>query len=95
MTVVCGMNLYPSSVDRVVRRFDEVRECRVMISGERDMHEMAVGVGLERGSHADLPDQMAKCLAGSFGVRIPVRTVDAGTLPRFEMKARRWVRENS
>lgn len=31
-------------------------------------------------------------LRAAFSLRIPVRVAEKGSLPRFEMKARRWVR---
>ena len=31
-------------------------------------------------------------LQKSFSLRIPVETVESGTLPRHEMKARRWIK---
>ena len=95
MTVVRGVNLYPSSVDRVVRRFEAVEEYRVRLSGQRGMCEMAVEIELEPGADPSLADQLAQSLAAAFGLRIPVRTLEPNTLPRFEMKAKRWIREEN
>jgi hypothetical protein len=33
-------------------------------------------------------------LQDSFSLRIPVISVEAGTLPRYEMKAKRWLKIN-
>jgi phenylacetate-coenzyme A ligase PaaK-like adenylate-forming protein len=35
--------------------------------------------------------RVAAALRESLGLNVPVRIVDANTLPRFEMKARRFV----
>jgi phenylacetate-coenzyme A ligase PaaK-like adenylate-forming protein len=42
---------------------------------------------------AALVEQLEKTFQNSFSLRVPVTTVPSGTLPRFEMKARRWIRE--
>jgi phenylacetate-CoA ligase len=36
--------------------------------------------------------RIAESLQTSLHLRMPVQAVPAGTLPRFEMKARRWVK---
>jgi hypothetical protein len=35
---------------------------------------------------------LESALNNAFSLRIPVTCVPSGVLPRFEMKARRWVR---
>ncbi|MCG8457177.1 MAG: hypothetical protein MI919_12940, partial [Holophagales bacterium] len=93
MVVVRGVNLYPSSVDQVIRRFPEVREYRVELSTERSMTE--VHLVLEPVPGVDIQDlgrRVAEGLRTAFSLRIPVCFVDPETLPRFELKARRWHR---
>ena len=36
-----------------------------------------------------------KALTEAFSLRIPVQVAEIGSLPRFEMKARRWIRPGS
>ena len=36
---------------------------------------------------------MQKALGENLSLRIPVTVVATGTLPRFEMKAKRWIYE--
>ena len=39
-----------------------------------------------------LAEQIETALKASLSIRVPVTLVESGTLPRFEMKAKRWVR---
>jgi phenylacetate-CoA ligase len=93
MVIVRGVNVYPSAIEAVVRRFTEIAEYRVDLTDERGMAELAITIEPVKGADAksvakDLADELRAALA----LRIPVTTVGAGTLPRFEMKAKRWVK---
>jgi phenylacetate-CoA ligase len=95
MVVVRGVNLYPSAIDTVVRRFPEVAEYRVELWQERGMREARVVVepvpdlGVATGADG-LAERVADALRTSFQLRLPVTSVAPGALPRFELKAQRW-----
>ncbi len=88
MVVVRGVNLYPSAVDAVVRLVPEIVEYRVEISRRGSLAEMEVQIESEDESAAK---KLERALATAFSLRIPVTRVAARSLPRFELKARRWV----
>lgn len=94
MVAVRGTNLYPSAVEEVLRSDRGVGEFRVEIKVERGMAE--VSLLIEPAPAEDDPDGLAKRLADAlykaFGLRFSVSCVHRGTLPRFEAKAKRWVR---
>jgi len=74
-------------VDTVVRAMPEIAEYRVDISERGPLAE--VDVAIETGD-ATAPARLEREFAAVFSLRIPVRRVPHGELPRFEMKARRW-----
>jgi phenylacetate-CoA ligase len=76
-------------VDAVVRALPEVAEYRVHVTRNGAMTELAIEIESEDDTTAA---RLAAKLTESFTLRIPVTRVTAGTLPRFELKARRWVR---
>jgi phenylacetate-CoA ligase len=90
MVVVRGVNLYPSSVDAIVRRFSEVSEYQVSIDESSAMAELAMQVE----ATIEVAAAVEQALTEAFSLRIPVKAVENGTLPRFEMKARRWNRSS-
>jgi len=44
---------------------------------------------------AALSQRIETALRTAFKLRVPVALVPSGTLPRFELKAKRWVRQES
>jgi phenylacetate-CoA ligase len=92
MLVVRGVNIYPSAIDALVRSVPDITEYRVEVSRRGVLSELALQV--EAQGDASVRD-LERALTGAFALRIPVTRVECGTLPRFELKARRWVqREN-
>ena len=94
MVWVRGVNVYPTAVEAVVRRFPEVVEYRCTVSTRGARTELAVEVELQ-GNAIDTgaADAVGTALHEALGLTVPVRVVDADTLPRFELKARRFVVE--
>ena len=96
MISVRGVNLYPSGVDQIVRADREVAEYRVEVHNFGSKIEIMVVV--EPSSACSVASAMANRLAAAlrnaFGLRIDVTIADSG-LPRFEMKAQRWIRVSS
>ncbi len=92
MLVVRGVNIYPSAIDALVRSVPAITEYRVEVSQRGVLSELALQV--EAPGDASIRD-LERALSGAFALRIPVTRVECGSLPRFELKARRWVdREN-
>ena len=94
MVVVRGVNVFPGAVENLIRGFKGVAEYRVTLSAPESMTELAVQI--EPTSEVPHPEVLAQRLRCAFhtglGLRIPVTVALPGTLPRFEMKGRRWVR---
>jgi phenylacetate-CoA ligase len=83
----------PSAVESVVRRFREVAEYRATVATSGSLRELSVEIelmaGVDGGSH--VAALVAAALRESLGLTVPLRVVESNTLPRFEMKARRFV----
>ena len=86
LIIVRGVNIYPSSVEAIVRTF-EVDEFRLVRTLHLGMEELAVEVE----AHEDVARPLADALRQRLGVRIPTRMVSATSLPRFELKAKRVI----
>jgi phenylacetate-CoA ligase len=92
MAVVRGVNLYPSAIENVVRRFSEVAEFQVEHRKRDAMDEIELLVELEPGVDEEVLDRLQGRLRDTLSLRIPVRSSPPGSLPRFDFKARRWRR---
>jgi phenylacetate-CoA ligase len=94
MVVVRGVNVYPSAVEELVRACGGIAEYQVDITTERAMTEMRLRIEPEPGGgdREALAGRLAGLFQETLALRVPVTVVEAGTLPRFELKARRWNR---
>ena len=88
MVIVRGVNVYPSALDEIVRSMPEVGEYRATLDTRGSLMEL----GLEVEASEAVALELSRRLHRSLSLRVPVQVVSAGTLPRFELKARRWRR---
>ncbi len=87
MIVIRGVNIFPSTIEAIVRATSATAEFRVThICGE-GLAELRVEVeGTE-----PLADQLRSAFREKLGLRVDVQPVSLDSLPRFEAKSRRWV----
>ncbi len=94
MIIVRGVNIYPGAVEEIICAGGGVEEYRVHVRYQQALVELDVEI--EPASGVDGPALAARLVERfqhAFALRVPVAIAPAGTLPRFEMKARRWVKE--
>jgi phenylacetate-CoA ligase len=84
------VNLYPSQVEDIVRRYSAITEFVIERRRVRQMDEVALLVETD-GEDASI-ERLEADLRQALGVRLQCRVVPAGTLPRSELKAKRIVR---
>lgn len=94
MVIVRGVNIYPDAVEKIIREQTAVAEFRIEVRNEKAMTELHVIVEPREDFPNDpaLAQTLEAALKSAFALRIPVTLAEPGTLPRFEMKAKRWVR---
>ncbi len=90
MVTVRGVNVFPAGVENIIRKFPEVDEFRIVVSKFKQMDEMDIEVELCEGASPDVVHQLAVKLDSMLSFRPRVHHVARNTLPRFEMKAKRF-----
>jgi phenylacetate-CoA ligase len=85
MVVVRGVNIYPSSIEAALRQFPDVDEFRIIVTREGELDEVAIEV---EAPEARIPE-IERALRIALNLRTPVAVAPPGSLPRFELKARR------
>jgi len=85
MLIVRGVNVYPSALADVLHRFPAVTEYRVIVTKEGEMDEIALQVECPPAILPAIQEELRIAL----NLRVPVEAVEPGSLPRFELKARR------
>jgi phenylacetate-CoA ligase len=97
MLTVRGVNVFPSALEGIVRRFAAVDEFQIEVFRRGAMDELRLLIEVEGGAAAAaLVDETVRGLAEAvrrdLGIRVDVAAVPGRTLPRYELKARRVVR---
>ena len=87
---VRGVNVFPSAVENIIRRFKEVDEFRVTVYKEREMDEMTVEVELIEGADTTIAVAIGQAIDTALSFRPNMHLVPRGQLPRFELKSRRF-----
>lgn len=90
MVTVRGVNVFPAGVENIIRGFAEVDEFRVTVRKFREMEEMEVEIELRHDSDPGIARALAERLDVVLSFRPRVEVVERETLPRFELKARRF-----
>lgn len=95
MVVIRGVNIYPSAIDEIIRSCAQVAEYRVTIHNDQALAELRVEVEpVPNCPDPNLANRIEKALSSALALRIPVRLVNPDSLPRFELKAKRWIRNS-
>ena len=87
MVVIRGVNIYPSSIEAIIREYDSIKEFRIVYYTEQEMNQVKIQI---EGPEEVVPI-LASLLRKRLGLRIEVERVEDDSLSRFTMKARRVI----
>jgi phenylacetate-CoA ligase len=87
MMIIRGVNVFPSSIEQILREFPEVVEYRMTAHKAGEMDALTIEIEDLR----DDPRRVTEELRLRLGLKVEVRSAPIGSLPRFEGKAKRFV----
>ena len=87
MMIIRGVNVFPTSIEQILRSFPEIIEYRLTAHKIKQIDELLVEIE----DRLQQPDRVKAELQVRLGLRIDVKCVDIGTLPRFEGKGKRFI----
>ena len=87
MMIIRGVNIFPSSIEAILRGFPEVDEYRITAKRDGQMDAITIEAEISPSKVAAISRELKTCL----GLSVDVVSVKAGTLPRFEAKGKRFV----
>jgi len=94
MLIIRGNNVFPSSIEAIVREFPDVTEFRIVVTRLREMQHIRLEMEPQPGIDTEsLAQNVAATIKQKLQFQAEVTVVPTGSLPRFEMKAKRLVRE--
>jgi phenylacetate-CoA ligase len=93
MLIVRGVNVFPSALEGILRRFPAVDEFLIEVYRPREMDEVRILVDVARDGES-VARSVQEAVRIALGIRVEVAPARAGSLPRYELKARRLVRKS-
>jgi phenylacetate-CoA ligase len=88
MITIRGINVFPSAVESIVRRYPEIVEFAIEVHRHREMHELRLKVEI-LGAANGVIERLAQEFTNDLRIRASIEHVADGSLPRFELKSRR------
>jgi phenylacetate-CoA ligase len=92
MIQVRGNNVYPTAIEAIIRRFPEVAEYRLLVDQSNPLADLRLEVEPTGGDGRALAEAVGRAVRDELLFRVEVSPAPPGSLPRFELKARRVVR---
>jgi phenylacetate-CoA ligase len=93
MKLIRGTNVYPRAVEALIREHDAIDEFQIYIWRNDIRDEITIKVEMKPGREDEWPalsEELAKELASAHeGLHFIIELMPPGTLPRFELKAKR------
>lgn len=95
MIMIRGNNVFPSTIEAVLRQFD-VAEFQIEVHTDRSMPHLLLRIepraGMDEASKSELASSIGVAIKDRLNFNAEVVLVEENSLPRFELKGRRFVK---
>ena len=88
--IVRGVNVFPSAIENVVRGQREIDEFAVDVHRENELDDLTIRIEVDGDELETVASRLDRDLRHSLGLRAQIEVVPNDSLPRFELKARRF-----
>ncbi len=94
--IIRGNNVYPAAIEAILRRFDGIAEYCVEVDESAALTDLMIRIEPmpDAQEPAALCEAVANAVRDALHFRPTVSLAPTGSLPRFEMKSKRWTRVN-
>lgn len=96
MVTIRGNNVYPSTIEAILREFDRIAEFRITVNTVRSMQHLRIEIEPvpETAETAEkLAVAVSEAIRNRLNFQAEIVPVAPGSLPRFELKGRRFIRD--
>ncbi|MEM6363495.1 MAG: AMP-binding protein [Planctomycetota bacterium] len=87
MMVIRGVNVFPSSIEAIIREREPTVEFRMIATRENALDDLRIEIECDD----DACRSLAMHLRDRLAMRVTVTSVPQGSLPRSEAKSKRWI----
>ncbi|MFP6762791.1 MAG: phenylacetate--CoA ligase family protein, partial [Planctomycetaceae bacterium] len=96
MVTIRGNNVFPSTIESVLREFDQIVEFQVEVHTGHSLPHLVIRVepqsSLSDAHTADMISSIEQTIKDRLNFRAEITAVEENSLPRFELKGRRFVK---
>ena len=88
--IIRGLNVYPATIENIILRFPEVREFAVCAYSRETFDELEIQIESTNPNPTETVTAVTTAIRDILGLRATVKSVPLGTLPRYELKSKRF-----
>ena len=93
--IIRGLNVYPATLENIILKFTDVQEFAGRVYGTETFDELEIQIESTSPNPADTATAVAAAIRDELGLRVTVKAVPLGTLPRYELKSNRFTDERT
>lgn len=91
--IIRGLNVYPATIENIVLKFPDVKEFAVRVYRTETLDELEIQIETTNPNPNDTVATVTSAIRGTLGLRTIVKVVPHGSLPRYELKSKRFTDE--
>ncbi len=96
MVIIRGVNVFPGAVEEALRRAPGLAEYRATITETDSLTDLKIEIEpLPEADPQKLRQDVHREIQTMFALRPTIQLVEPNSLPRFEMKAKRWFKQSA
>jgi phenylacetate-CoA ligase len=89
MVTVRGVNVFPSAIENLIRKYQTIDEFRVTVCTHHEMRELEIEIEVTEDAEA-VRAGVERDVQSALSLHPTVRVIPSGGLPRFELKGKRF-----
>ena len=93
--IIRGLNVYPATIENIILKFPDVREFAVCAYRTETLDELEIQLETTNPNPTDTATAVVSAIRDALGLRTIVKVVPLGTLPRYELKSKRFTDERN
>ncbi len=88
MVTIRGVNVFPSAIESIIREFTD-SEFLIRAYRREEMDELSIQAEVSE----EVGKRISQEIRNRLGIRVEINSVPVGSLPRYELKAKRFIDE--
>ena len=91
--IIRGLNVYPATIENIILKFTDVVEFSVRAYRTETLDELEIQLETTNPNPTDTATAVVSAIRDALGLRTIVKAVPPGSLPRYELKSKRFTDE--